>query len=69
MRDYVAPPVKILSGTVTTLYGKCGILRIIAREQFDDDFVIVPKGGEAPSGAFLKDRRAKDLLPCQYHSA
>lgn len=56
VQDYVAPLVTILSGTVTMLHGKCGILHKIAREQFDDDFVIVPKGGEIPSGAFLKNR-------------
>ena len=53
--DYVAPLVKVLSGTVTMLKGKCGILRKIAGERFDEDFVVVPKGSEIPAGVFLKN--------------
>lgn len=55
VNDYVAPLVKVLSGTVTMLKGKCGILHKIARESFDEDFVVVPKGSEVPSGVFLKN--------------
>ena len=43
--EYVAPLVKILDGTVTVLKGSYGILRKIAREAFDEDFDVVPKGG------------------------
>ena len=53
--DYVAPLVKVLSGTVTMLKGKCGILRKIAGERFDEDFVVIPKGSEIPAGVFLKN--------------
>lgn len=56
VQDYVAPLVKILSGTMTLLDGKCGILHKIAKETFDGDFIVVPKGGEIPSDAFLKNR-------------
>lgn len=56
VEEYVAPLVKILSGTMTMLHGQCGVLRKIAEERFDDDFVIVPPGGEVPTDAFLKNR-------------
>lgn len=45
VQEYIAPLVKILDGTVTVLKGEYGILRKIARGEFDDDFDIVPKGG------------------------
>ena len=45
VQEYIAPLVKILDGTVTVLKGEYGILRKIARGEFDDDFEIVPKGG------------------------
>lgn len=56
VKDYVAPLVELLQGTMTMLHGSCGILHKIAWEQFDEDFVVVPKGGEVPAGAFLKNR-------------
>ena len=56
VKDYVAPLVELLQGTMTMLHGSCGVLHKIAWEQFDEDFVVVPKGGEVPAGAFLKNR-------------
>lgn len=57
VQAYVAPLVEILQGTVTMLEGNYGILRKIAREAFDDDFVIVPKGGVVSTEGFLKNDR------------
>ena len=56
VQDYAAPLVEILRGTTTMLRGNFGVLRKIAREQFDEDFIIVPQGGEVPKGAFLKNK-------------
>ena len=56
VQDYVAPLVEILSGTVTMLPGKCGVLHKIARERFDGDFAVIPKGDEVPKGIFLKNK-------------
>ena len=55
VEEYVAQLVEILSGTMTMLHGECGILHKIAEERFDDDFVVVPPGGEVPTDAFLKN--------------
>ena len=44
VRAYITPLVEILQGTITVLRGEYGILRKIARGNFDDDFDIVPKG-------------------------
>ncbi|MBQ8698050.1 MAG: DUF1638 domain-containing protein [Schwartzia sp.] len=56
VKDYIAPLVEILSGTITFLHGPCGILHKIAREAFDGDFAVIPKGGEVPKGIFLKNK-------------
>lgn len=56
VEKYVAPLVEILSGTMTVLHGKYGILHKIAEERFDDDFVVVPPGETVPSDAFLKNQ-------------
>ena len=56
VQDYVAPLAEILDGTVTVLRGGYGILRKIADGRFDEDFVVVPKGGKVPPDAFLKNR-------------
>ncbi len=56
VRDYVAPLVEILDGTVTTLQGEYGILHKIALQQFDDDFLRVPAGGTVSTTSFLKNR-------------
>ena len=46
VQAYVAPLVEILQGTVQVLQGEYGILRKIAKENFDEDFQVVPKGSE-----------------------
>ena len=56
VEKYVAPLVEILSGTMTVLHGKYGILHKIAEGRFDDDFVVVPPGETVPSDAFLKNQ-------------
>ena len=48
VRDYVAPLAEILERKVVLLPGGYGVLKKIAREDFDEDFKVVPKGGEMP---------------------
>ncbi len=55
VEEYVAPLVEILSGTMTMLHGECGVLHKIAEGRFDEDFVVVPPGGNVPADAFLKN--------------
>ena len=55
VEEYVAPLVEILSGTMTILHGECGVLHKIAEGRFDEDFVVVPPGGNVPADAFLKN--------------
>ena len=56
VQEYVAPLVEILSGTMTMLHGEYGIPHKNAEGRFDDDFVVVPLGGEVPADAFLKNQ-------------
>ena len=55
VEEYVAPLVKILSGTMKILHGEYGILHKIAEERFDEDFVVVSPGGKIPADEFLKN--------------
>lgn len=53
VKDYLTPLVKILDGTITMLHGEFKILHKIAQENFDEDFVIIPKGDSVPAETFL----------------
>ena len=55
VRDYIAPLVKILDGSITVLKGKFGILHKIAMENFDDDFITVPRGSVVDGDVFLRN--------------
>ncbi len=48
VRAYVDRMVKILNGTVEEIPGSYGILKKMAANHFDEDFLIVPKGGQVP---------------------
>lgn len=56
VEDYIRPLIDILDGRIHYVKGDYGILRKIARGQFDEDFLIVPKGGEVPSGFYVVDK-------------
>lgn len=56
VKDYLAPLVRILNGTMTVIHGEFRILHKIAAENFDDDFVVIPKGGTTPSEVFLQNK-------------
>lgn len=55
VKDYLAPLVRILNGTLTVIHGEFRILHKIAAGSFDDDFVVIPTGGTVPSEIFLLD--------------
>ena len=56
VKDYLAPLVRILNGTMTVIHGEFRILHKITTENFDDDFVVIPKGGTIPSEVFLQNK-------------
>ncbi len=56
VKDYIAPLVEILGGTITVLHGGFKILHKIAAGEFDEDFVTIPQGGIVPDDAFLPNR-------------
>ena len=56
VKDYIAPLVEILNGTITVLRGGFKILHKIAVGIFDEDFVTIPQGGTVPEDAFLPNR-------------
>lgn len=56
VEDYIRPLVEILDGHIHYVEGHYGILRKVARGQFDEDFLIVSKGGEVPSGFYVVDK-------------
>lgn len=49
----MAPLVECLYGTSEIIQGYYGILKKIAKEQIDEDFLIVPKGGIVDTSGFL----------------
>lgn len=53
VKDYIAPLVEILDGTITVLRGEYGILRKIAANCFDEDLIKIPRGNLVPAEAFL----------------
>lgn len=55
VKDYVAPLVKLVGGTLSIQKGTYGILRKIAKGQFDEDFMVVPAGGRVDKDGFLKN--------------
>ena len=56
VKDYLAPLVRILNGTMTVIHGEFRILHKIAAKNFDDDFVVIPKGGTVPFEVFLQNK-------------
>lgn len=50
VREYVQRMVDILDGTVEEIPGRYGILKKIAKNEFDEDFLIVKKGDTVPQG-------------------
>lgn len=55
VEEYIRPLVNVLDGQILSVKGTYGVLRKIARQQFDDDFLIVPKGGEVPLSYYTID--------------
>lgn len=55
VEEYIRPLVNVLDGRILRVKGTYGVLRKIARQQFDDDFLIVPRGGEVPSSYYTID--------------
>ncbi len=47
--------VKLVNGTLTVIKGKYGILQKVAKGQFDEDFMVVPRGGTVNADGFLKN--------------
>ncbi len=56
VKDYITPLVEILHGSITVIPGNYGILHKIAQEQFDEDFVIIPKYSTVPGNVFLENK-------------
>ena len=50
VRKYVRRMAHILNGTVEEVQGQYGILKKIAKNQFDEDFLILKKGDTVPQG-------------------
>ena len=50
VRKYVRRMAHILNGTVEEIQGQYGILKKIAKNQFDEDFLILRKGDTVPHG-------------------
>lgn len=55
VEEYIRPLVNVLDGRILSVKGTYGVLRKIARQQFDDDFLIVPRGGEVPPSYYTID--------------
>lgn len=56
VEDYIRPLVEILDGHIHYVEGHYDILRKVVRGQFDEDFLMVSKGGEVPSGFYVVDK-------------
>ncbi len=50
VRTYLKPTLDAIDGTLTVIRGTCGILKKVAANRIDEDFVSVPRGGEVPQG-------------------
>lgn len=55
VEEYIRPLVDVLDGRILSVKGTYGMLRKIARQQFDDDFLIVPNGGVVPPSYYTVD--------------
>ena len=55
LKEYITPLVKITEGTLTIVKGGYGILKKVAENHFDEDFLVVPKGGTVDAGAFMSN--------------
>jgi hypothetical protein len=55
LKDYITPLVKITDGTLTVVKGGFGILKKVAKNDWDDDFQVVPKGGTVNGDDFLSN--------------
>lgn len=49
----LTPFVKVLGGSITVIRSDCGLLHKLARGDFDDNFLRVPRGGTVPAGFYL----------------
>ncbi|MBQ7515141.1 MAG: DUF1638 domain-containing protein [Schwartzia sp.] len=56
VRAYIEPLVAVLNGKITEVPGACGILRKVAEERVDEDFLRVAPGTCVPAGGFLPNR-------------
>ncbi|MBS5888085.1 MAG: hypothetical protein KIB08_06215 [Negativicoccus succinicivorans] len=56
VREYLEKLRKILDGQIDIIPGKYGILRKIADDDFDEDFLILKKGETVPESYFTLDR-------------
>lgn len=52
VKEYITPLVRLVEGELHIVPGHYGILRKMAREQFDDDFFTVPVGETVKSDSF-----------------
>ena len=55
VRAYIEPLVAILDGKLIETPGPCGILKKVAENRADDDFLRVAPGGEVPADGFLSN--------------
>lgn len=53
VKDYIAPLANLLAARVTVVPGPCGILKKLFTGRIDEDFLVVPPGGEVTRDAFL----------------
>lgn len=56
VKKYLEPLARILKGTIRILHWEFRILHKIAAGTFDDDFIIIPKGGVVPPDEFLPNK-------------
>ncbi len=55
VREYATPLVKLVNGSLDVIKGEYGILRKVAKRQFDEDFMVVEKGSRVITDGFLKN--------------
>lgn len=48
VQEYLRPVIELLEVNLQVIKGRCGILKKIARGNFDDDFIIVKAGQKSP---------------------
>lgn len=53
VKEYITPKAEMLGMEIKKLPGCCGALKKLVRGEFDDDFLIVPKGERIYEGDFL----------------